>query len=262
MYLRPAVSTKLEPCLRKEDAVCCVRNIVVKPHHTASADYIGPHTLQIRRMRSHSYQVYMRTIAFSIVISYVVFIVFTYYLVEWDIHDSDFFHVDVHNATLRPRLLDMEITSNSQLTWISAFFFFNQFAAEWNAVVIDSIFTNMECGSKCTNTFQGQRGLLFALFTVYDIWCGVRRFFGILGMTSNYVFLLATIGGGLTASLLTKLMYMFDAEYALKTGYPDLAKYIKEEEEIKPKARVLGERRGRLRYARLRTNYSSRPCGI
>jgi len=197
------------------------------------------------------YKAYTRTIAASITISYVVFIVFTYYLVEWDIHDSDFFHVDISNATLRPKLLDMEITTNTQLWWISAFFFFNQFAAEWNGVVIDSIFTNMECGSKCANTFAGKRGLLFALFTFYDIWCGVRRFFGILGMTSNYIFLLCTIFGGLTASLVTKFMYMFDAEYALKTGYPDLAKYIKEEEVVDQKRKVLGEYRP-LRYTRLR----------
>lgn len=199
---------------------------------------------------------YPRTIALSIFVSYLVFSIFTYYLVEWDIDESNFFKVDVHNATLRPKLLDMEITTNSQLAWISAFFFFNAFASEWNGVVIDSIFTNMECGSKCSNTFKGRRGLLFALFTIYDIWCGVRRFFGILGLTANYIFMLCTIFGGLTASLLTKFMYMMDAENARRTGWPDLAKYIKEEEVEDKRARVLGKAFGRLQYSPL---HSSRP---
>jgi len=178
--------------------------------------------------------VYARTIALSVAVSYIGFIIFSYCLIEWDIADSDFFTIDftppVSTAATdkRPTLLDMPIKSKSQLTWIAVFFFFNAFMSEWNGVVINSIFTKMECGTGSGTTFQGNQRLLFALFTIYDIWCGVRAFFGILGLTANYIFMIATIAGGLSASLVTKFMYIHNAEYAATHGGGDWAQYIKE----------------------------------
>ena len=191
--------------------------------------------------------VYARTIALSVAVSYIGFIIFSYCLIEWDIADSDFFTIDftepsssggITETNTQPQLLDMAITSKSQFTWIAVFFFFNAFMSEWNGVVINSIFTKMECGTGSGTTFQGKQRLLFALFTVYDIWCGVRAFFGILGLTSNYIFMIATIGGGLSASLVTKFMYIHNAEYARKHGGGDWAQYIKEV----PRKRARGAR--------------------
>jgi len=180
---------------------------------------------------------YARTIALSLALSYIGFILFTFSLIEGDIADSKFFTVnmtapaelDVGTASdPRPRLLDMVIKTQAQLNWIATFFFFNAFMSEWNGVVINSIFTKMECGTGAGHTFAGRRKLLFTLFTFYDVWCGVRAFFGILGLMSNYVFMVSTIAGSLAASLLTKLMYLHDAEYDAKHGGGDWAQYIKE----------------------------------
>ena len=44
----------------------------------------------------------------------------------------------------------------------------------------------------------------------FAVWVGIRRFFGILGLTSNWQFMLATISGGVAASLLTKFMFLYD----------------------------------------------------
>jgi hypothetical protein len=171
---------------------------------------------------------YARTIALSVAVSYIGFIVFSYCLIEWNIAESDFFTVDFTTTDKRPKLLDMPIETKSQFTWIAVFFFFNAFMSEWNGVVINSIFTKMECGTGSGTTFHGRQRLLFALFTVYDIWCGVRAFFGILGLTANYVWMIATIGGGLSASLVTKFMYIHNAEYDAVHGGGDWAQYIKE----------------------------------
>ena len=64
------------------------------------------------------------------------------------------------------------------------------------------------------------------------MWGGLRRFFGILGLTSNWQYMLATISGSVTASLLTKFMYLHDEDnmfqLPLGLGAVNLAKYVKE----------------------------------
>ena len=61
------------------------------------------------------------------------------------------------------------------------------------------------------------------------MWVGLRRFFGILGLTSNWQFMLSTIGGSVVASLLTKFMFLYDDETKLWGKY-DLARIIRQHE--------------------------------
>ena len=59
------------------------------------------------------------------------------------------------------------------------------------------------------------------------MWVGIRRFFGILGLTSNWQFMLSTISGGVVASLLTKFMFLYDD----KTRFygKNLAQFIRQQ---------------------------------
>ena len=124
------------------------------------------------------------------------------------LYGSEFFHFQSDDDATPAMILGVALKTKGQYWGVIAFFFFNSFFSVWNGIVIAPIFEGMVYDDNYDLEDWG--GGIIAGKTVmllYEIWRGGRSFFSLLGMTSNVAFFMATAGGALFGSLITKSAY-------------------------------------------------------
>jgi len=152
-------------------------------------------------------------------IGYVLYGIMAYVLIDFDVYsESSFFKVEVNETAPyedNPYILGVPIKKKSHFYGMCVFFFINAFLGVVNGTVISSLwglmlFTEDErTVDRLEAEFNNKFGVM-AVFALYDLLRGVRAFFNILGVYSNAIFFVFTVGGSTIGSLTTKWFYLDD----------------------------------------------------
>tara|TARA_B100001094_G_scaffold121516_2_gene117232 strand:+ start:12952 stop:13536 length:585 start_codon:yes stop_codon:yes gene_type:complete len=127
-------------------------------------------------------------------------------LLEWDIQDDPYFTFT--DVVILNRLLE------DWQTWmLCSIFFFNAFLSVFNGVLIRPIFTAMIYdvgGDQMTRVFNKKERpwSMYIILILYDVWSNLRMFLNVLGIVSNFSFLLASVAGSMFAAIITTIAYM------------------------------------------------------
>lgn len=127
-------------------------------------------------------------------------------LLEWDMQDDPYFRFD--DVIILNRVLEAW-----QVGMLCSIFFFNAFLSVFNGVLIRPIFTAMiyDIGGDELNRVFNKKERPFSMYIIlmsYDVWSNLRMFLNILGIISNFVFLLASVAGSMIAAIITTVAYM------------------------------------------------------
>ena len=161
-------------------------------------------------------------------------------LLEWDMENDPYFRFD--NVLILHRVLEPWQTS-----MLCSIFFFNAFLSVFNGVLIRPIFTAMIYdigGDQLSRVFnKKERPLsMYVILMLYDVWSNLRMFLNVLGIISNFAFLLASVAGSMVAAIITTIAYMRNESWIQnlkRTGVNprwNMLKFIENEEPrvIKP----------------------------
>ena len=136
----------------------------------------------------------------------LLFITTVAILLEWDIQNDPYFTLT--EATILNRVLEPWQTG-----MLCSIFFSNAFLSVFNGVLIRPIFTSMiyDTGDdqllRVFNKIERPASMYCILF-FYDVWSNLRMFLNILGIISNFAFLLASVAGSMLAAIFTTVAYM------------------------------------------------------
>lgn len=127
-------------------------------------------------------------------------------LLEWDMQDDPYFRFD--DVLILHRVLEPWQTG-----MLCSIFFFNAFLSVFNGVLIRPIFTAMiyDIGGDQLSRVFNKKERPFSMYIIlmtYDVWSNLRMFLNVLGIISNFSFLLASVTGSMVAAIITTIAYM------------------------------------------------------
>lgn len=127
-------------------------------------------------------------------------------LLEWDMQDDPYFGFT--DVVILHRVLEPWQTS-----MLCSVFFFNAFLSVFNGVLIRPIFTAMiyDIGGDQLSRVFNKKERPFSMYVIlmsYDVWSNLRMFLNVLGIISNFSFLLASVSGSMVAAIITTVAYM------------------------------------------------------
>lgn len=164
-------------------------------------------------------------------------------LLEWDIDTDPYFTFS--NVVILDRVLE-----DWQTAMLCSIFFFNAFLSVFNGVLIRPIFTAMiyDVGNVQMKRVFNKKERPYSMYVIllfYDVWSNLRMFLNVLGIISNFSFLLASVGGSMLAAVITTVAYMRNMTWiqnikrnTLKPGWSPLHF---SEEPLKPMLMKVGE---------------------
>ena len=132
-------------------------------------------------------------------------------LLEWDIDTDPYF--TFQNVIILSRVLEPWQTG-----MLCSIFFFNAFLSVFNGVLIRPIFTAMIYDMEDTQMSRvfNKRERPYSMYIIllfYDVWSNLRMFLNVLGIISNFTFLLASVGGSMLAGIITTVAYMQNSSW-------------------------------------------------
>lgn len=127
-------------------------------------------------------------------------------LLEWDMQDDPYF-------TFTDVIILSRVLEDWQTAMLCSIFFFNAFLSVFNGVLIRPIFTSMiyDVGSDQMARVFNKKERPFSMYVIlmsYDVWSNLRMFLNVLGIISNFSFLIASVGGSMCAAIITTIAYM------------------------------------------------------
>jgi len=127
-------------------------------------------------------------------------------LLEWDMQDDPYFRFD--DVIILHRVLEPWQTG-----MLCSIFFSNAFLSVFNGVLIRPIFTAMiydTGGDQLLRVFNKKERpySMYVILMSYDVWSNLRMFLNVLGIISNFSFLLASVTGSMVAAIITTIAYM------------------------------------------------------
>lgn len=132
-------------------------------------------------------------------------------LLEWNIDTDPYFTLS--NVIILSRVLEPWQTG-----MLCSVFFFNAFLSVFNGVLIRPIFTAMIYDTSDAQMLRvfNKRERPYSMYIIllfYDVWSNLRMFLNVLGIISNFSFLLASVGGSMFAAIITTVAYMKNASW-------------------------------------------------
>jgi len=159
-------------------------------------------------------------------------------LLEWDMQDDPYF-------TFTDVIILNRVLESWQTGMLCSIFFFNAFLSVFNGVLIRPIFTAMiyDIGDDQLTRVFNKKERPFSMYIIlmtYDVWSNLRMFLNVLGIISNFSFLIASVCGSMLAAVITTLAYMRNESWIQNVkrigSHPNwrLLKFKEEQSVIKP----------------------------